>query len=266
MLYPVELGVQSLLCTDCTAVALVWVDGCRRCDGGRQCDGQCQCAGYKPYERRQARFVFRKQPSQHRRGRHNSPGGRQRHQLESEIFAGLPDEVAALELKLEGPETNAQSVNLIEHGAGRDDTGWRTFMVPLAEFDKIDLRTNTEIWDALSFQIPLMLEADENIKEYPYRAILKGEIDDYIFVLTSSKKVTYAGKEYKALQLVRTDPDRDRQLHIWLVPALNNIPIVIENYRDGKEHSRGQLESLSFNNETPLIDQIADDNGENDDH
>lgn len=132
--------------------------------------------------------------------------------------------------------------------------------------NKIDLRTNTEIWDALSFQIPLMLEADENIKEYPYRAILKGEIDDYIFVLNSSKKVTFAGKEYKAIQLVRTDPDRDRQLHIWLVPALNNIPIIIENYRDGKEHSRGQLESLSFNNETPLIDQTVDDNGENDDH
>jgi hypothetical protein len=51
----------------------------------------------------------------------------------------LPDEVARLELKLEGPETNAQSVNLIEHAAGHDDAGWRTFTVPLAEFDEIDL-------------------------------------------------------------------------------------------------------------------------------
>ena len=51
----------------------------------------------------------------------------------------LPDEVARLELKLEGPETNTQSVNLIEHAAGRDEAGWRTFTVPLAEFDEIDL-------------------------------------------------------------------------------------------------------------------------------
>ncbi len=51
----------------------------------------------------------------------------------------LPDEVAALELKLEGPESNVQSVNLIEHAAGRDAAGWRTFSVPLAEFDAIDL-------------------------------------------------------------------------------------------------------------------------------
>lgn len=124
---------------------------------------------------------------------------------------------------------------------------------------EIDLRTNTEIWDALSFQIPLMIEANEKVKEYPYRAILKGEIDDYTFVLTSSKKITFAGKEYKTIQLVRTDPDRDRQLHIWLIPALNNIPVLIENYRDGKEHSRGQLESVSFNGDASLTEQQIDD-------
>lgn len=124
---------------------------------------------------------------------------------------------------------------------------------------EIDLRTRSEIWDVLSFQIPLMIEANENIKEYPYQAILKGEIDNYTFVLTSSKKIIFADKEYKILQLVRTDPDKDRQLHIWLIPALNNIPIIIENYRDGKLHSRGQLESVSFNNEGPYTDTDSDD-------
>ncbi len=123
---------------------------------------------------------------------------------------------------------------------------------------KIEFRTNEEIWDILSFQIPLMIEANENIKEYPYRAIINGEIDDYNFVLTSSKKITFAGKDYKALQLVRTDPDKNRQLHIWLIPALNNIPVIIENYRDGKEHSRMQLESVSFNHEKTYIEQQVD--------
>ena len=51
----------------------------------------------------------------------------------------LPDEVARLELKLEGPETKTQSVNLIEHAAVRDEGGWRTFAVPLVEFHEIDL-------------------------------------------------------------------------------------------------------------------------------
>jgi len=51
----------------------------------------------------------------------------------------LPDKVKRLELKLEGPETNAQSVNLIKHATGRDETGWSTFSVPLKKFKRIDL-------------------------------------------------------------------------------------------------------------------------------
>jgi hypothetical protein len=51
----------------------------------------------------------------------------------------LPDEVLELELKLEGPATVSQSVNLMDHATDRDDAGWRTFTVPLAEFDQIDL-------------------------------------------------------------------------------------------------------------------------------
>ncbi|MCF6194958.1 MAG: DUF3108 domain-containing protein, partial [Kangiellaceae bacterium] len=128
----------------------------------------------------------------------------------------------------------------------------------VARGKKIDLRINSEIWDILSFQIPLMIEASENVKEYPYEAIIGGEINDYNFVLTSQKKIHFAGKEYKAIQLVRSDPKRDRQLHIWLIPALHNIPVIIENYRDGKEHSRMQLESVSFNHEQPYVEQLVD--------
>jgi hypothetical protein len=123
---------------------------------------------------------------------------------------------------------------------------------------EISLETDTPIWEVLSFQIPLMIEANKDIKEYPYRALLDGEIDTYNFVLTSSKKISFAGKEYEILQFVRSDPERDRQLHIWLAPALHNMPMIVENYRDGKEHSRMQIESLQFNDEKPLIEQIAD--------
>ena len=117
---------------------------------------------------------------------------------------------------------------------------------------KISLKTNSEVWEALSFQIPLMIEADKNIREYPYKAILKGEIETYNFVLTSTKKISFANKEYQTLHLVRTDPRKNRQLHIWLVPALHNIPVIIEYYRDGKQHSRVQLESVQFNDEKPI--------------
>jgi len=116
----------------------------------------------------------------------------------------------------------------------------------------ISLETDKAVWEPLSFQIPLMLEADKDIKEYLYNAILKGEINTYNFVLTSSKSVTFANKQYQILQMVHTDTHRNHQLHIWLAPELNNIPVIIVNYRDGKEHSRMQLESVQFNNEKTI--------------
>lgn len=124
--------------------------------------------------------------------------------------------------------------------------------------ENIKLKTDTAIWEVLSFQIPLMIDANKNKKEYFYNALLKGEIDTYNFSLTSNKTVTFADKEYQTLHMVRIDPKKDRQLHIWLAPELNNLPVIVENYRDGKEHSRMQLESVQFSTEKPLIDKLAD--------
>ncbi len=129
----------------------------------------------------------------------------------------------------------------------------------------ITLQTNTPVWEALSFQIPLMIEADKDIKEYPYNAIIKGKIDSYNFVLTGIEKVYYANKTYQALHVVRTDPNKDRKLSIWLAPELHNLPLIIENYRNGKEHSRMQLENITFKNRKSLIGEASFDNISEDD-
>jgi hypothetical protein len=122
----------------------------------------------------------------------------------------------------------------------------------------IDLETDGPIWDVLSFQLPMMIEASKDTKEYPYKALLDGEIDTYDFILKSSKKIKFAGKEYEVLQLVRSDPKKDRQLHIWVAPALHNLPMIVENYRDGKENSRMQIESVQFDKNKPLVEQVVD--------
>lgn len=125
---------------------------------------------------------------------------------------------------------------------------------------KIELETDTAIWEALSFQLPLMLDANKDIKKYPYTAILKGKIDTYNFVLKPGEKIKFANKKYDALHVVRKDPRKNRQLHIWLLPELHNIPIMIENHRKGKLHSRIELESVQFNNKKiQLSNQIEDD-------
>lgn len=135
----------------------------------------------------------------------------------------------------------------------------------IARNKELSLKTDSEVWEALSFQIPLMIDANRDIKEYLYKAIIKGKIDTYKFVLASSKKISFAGNEYQALQMVRKDLQKNRELHIWLVPKLHNIPIVIENYRKGKQHSRLQLENVQFNNEEKLSDQLAEYDMDDDD-
>ncbi|MBL4711350.1 MAG: DUF3108 domain-containing protein [Gammaproteobacteria bacterium] len=130
----------------------------------------------------------------------------------------------------------------------------------------IDIKTDSEIWEALSFQIPLMIEANENTKEYLYKALIKGKINNYNFKLLSSKIISFAGKNYKALQLVRKDPHKKRALHIWIIPKLHNIPFMVENYRKGKEHSKMQLESVQFNNDDKLIDLPVQDDLDDDDY
>lgn len=128
---------------------------------------------------------------------------------------------------------------------------------------KVKLTTDSEIWEILSFQIPLMIEANETIKEYPYKAILKGEINTYNFVLSATKKIRFAGKQYQAIELVRTDPHKDRKLRIWLIPKLHNIPVIIENYKDGNLDSLMRLERVQFNSEKPLTGYA--DSGDDDD-
>lgn len=124
---------------------------------------------------------------------------------------------------------------------------------------KINLKTDSEIWEVLSFQIPLMIEAKSSVNQYPYKAILKGKIDTYTFDQLASEKITFAGKQYNALKMVRTDPRKDRQLMIWLLPQLHNMPVIIENYRDGSLHSRMQLEQVQFNDDKPIIDNTVND-------
>jgi len=121
------------------------------------------------------------------------------------------------------------------------------------------------VWDVLSFQIPLMIEANAGQKIYPYTALLKGEIDDYKFELISTETVNIEDKKYETLHLVRNDPVKNRQLRIWLLPELNNIPLIVENYRDDKLHSRVQLEKVSFGQDKKFIHVTTAESPDDDD-
>ena len=131
-----------------------------------------------------------------------------------------------------------------------------------ARKNKVKLKTETPVWDVLSFQLPLMIEASKDKKNYPYNALLKGKIKTYNFTLNDIKEIEFAGKKHLSLQMIRKDPKRDRQLHLWLLPELNNIPVIIDVYRKGKKRSSILLSSVKFNDDKIISDntnKITDD-------
>lgn len=189
-------------------------------------------------------------------------------------FASLfaDDSISAVSLiDVTGDNLLLTSHHYVQTGTDSDENEdinilWNTYkntlkgeITGVVEGNKIRYKTDTEIWEALSFQIPLMTEASKDIKEYPYKAILDGQVETYNFVLTSSKEISFAGNQYQALHLVRSDRVKNRELHIWLAPELHNIPVIVENYRNGELHSRMQLEKLQFGNEKPLVEVMVED-------
>lgn len=126
----------------------------------------------------------------------------------------------------------------------------------------VKLDTDKPVWEALSFQLPLMAEASEKKKRYRYYALLKGELDTYLFDLAATETIRFADKDYRALKLVRKNPEKNRELRIWLLPELKNIPVIVENMRDGKQHSYMKLESVSFDGQPPITD-MADNSVDN---
>ena len=138
-----------------------------------------------------------------------------------------------------------------------DGQGLSGHITGVVRSQPVDLEVDKPVWDMLSFQIPLMQEASENRKRYPYYALLKGELDTYFFDLVATEDITFAAKKYRALKLVRVNPEKKRELRIWLLPELNNIPAVVENMRDGKQHSYMKIESVSFEGKTPIADNTG---------
>lgn len=129
-----------------------------------------------------------------------------------------------------------------------------TLITGVSRKKPVSISTQGAVWDILSFQIPLMIEATDTKTRYPYMAVINGELGEYTFILKNKKQYDFAGKTLQLLQMVRSNKEKTRELHIWLAPTLHNLPVIVENYRDGNLHSRMQLESVQFDHEKPIVD------------
>ncbi len=119
--------------------------------------------------------------------------------------------------------------------------------------EKVDIEIHTPVWDPLSIQIPLMMDASKNLKPHQHSLFLKGEFKNYLFENHGKKTIAFNDKEYTAIKIVGRETERDRAMHTWLVPDLHYLPVKIEQWKNGKLNSTVIIESVIFNGEEIIL-------------
>jgi hypothetical protein len=121
------------------------------------------------------------------------------------------------------------------------------------EGETVALDVDQPVWDPLSIQVPLMLDAARNLPPHEHGMFLKGEFKYYLFENQGNEDVSFNGKEYKAVKIAGKETKRDRAMYAWLVPELHYLPVKIEQWKEGKLKSTVNLESATFNNSNDSV-------------
>ena len=116
------------------------------------------------------------------------------------------------------------------------------------EGKNVEIDLNLPVWDPLSIQLPIMIDAGSVLPPHEHGLFMKGEFKYYLFENLGPETVSANGKEFTAVKIVGRETKRDRAMHVWLVPELHNLPIKIEQWKEGKLRSTVLLERVSFDN------------------
>ncbi len=110
----------------------------------------------------------------------------------------------------------------------------------------VDIEIDKPVWDPLSIQVPIMLDAGKNLPPHEHGLFMKGEFKHYLFENHGRHKVSFNGTEFTAVKIGGRETKRDRAMYVWMIPDLHNIPIKIEQWKNGELKSTVLLESVSF--------------------
>ncbi len=120
----------------------------------------------------------------------------------------------------------------------------------------VDIDIDKPVWDPLSIQVPIMVDAKQNLPPHEHGLFMQGEVKDYLFQNLGTERISANGQDFQAIKIVGKETRRDRAMYVWLVRELNNLPVKIEQWKEGKLKSTVVLEKVSFSNsdETLTVD------------
>ena len=109
-----------------------------------------------------------------------------------------------------------------------------------------DMSIDNPVWDPLSIQVPIMRDANKNLPPHELGLFMNGEFKHYLFESSGSETIKYNGMQLTAVKMAGRETKRDRAMFVWMVPEYHNIPIKIEQWKNGKLKSTVLLESVTF--------------------
>jgi hypothetical protein len=75
---------------------------------------------------------------------------------------------------------------------------------------------------------------------------MKGEFKHYLFENHGTEKIDFNGTQFITAKIAGKETKRDRAMFVWMAPELNNIPIKIEQWKNGGLKSTVVLESVTY--------------------
>ncbi len=114
--------------------------------------------------------------------------------------------------------------------------------------EKISLNSDKPIWDPLSIQAIMIINADKKTASYEHGLLMKGELKNYLFENQGKETIKLNGTDYSALKTVVKEAEKNRVIYVWMLPEYHNIPVKYEHWKDGELKSTLWLQSATFEN------------------
>ena len=115
--------------------------------------------------------------------------------------------------------------------------------------EEISIKSDQPIWDPLSIQAILIINADKKTASYEHGLILKDELKHYSFKNQGKETIRINETDFTTLKTVIKEAKKDRIIYVWMLPEYHNIPIKYEHWRKGKLKTTLLLKSATFEND-----------------
>lgn len=115
--------------------------------------------------------------------------------------------------------------------------------------ERVIINSEKPVWDPLSIQALIILNADNQSASYEHGLLMKGQLKHYIFENLGEDTISFNGTETAALKTLVKEAERDRLIYVWMLPEHHNIPVKYEHWKNGDLKSTVLLRSVTFEND-----------------